>query len=356
MRILDKYIASQVLRTFGIIITAVIGIYLIVDFFDEIDDFMEVDITFGQALYVFLSKIPILQFLPVCVLLAVLIVFGLMRKNNELVALRSSGVSVYYLMRAVLVIGFSMSLFMFFVAEFIVPVVRSRGNQIWEEVSGKDRGISAVEKDIWVRGNHSILHISYFDPSKLSIHGISLNYFDDDFKNVRRIDAEKAVFKEGQWVFLNVMEQIWEKESGAHETKYHPEKSMALEFIPDDFKRVARRSEEMGFAELREYIQKVELEGYDATLYRVDLFDKATFPLICIIMCIIGSGIALRGNTKGSIAVSIVLGICTAFLFRVTHGFCVSLGYGGLLHPLLAVTIPQLLFICVGMVILFNSE
>jgi len=356
MTILDRYIASQTMRTFGIIFAAVMGIYLVVDFFDEIDHFLEVDITFWQALFVFLAKIPILQFIPVCVLLAVLIVFGLMSKNNEIIALRSSGVSIYYLMRSVLVIGFCMSILMFLVAELIVPVVRAKGNQIWEEVSGEGGGMRASEKDIWIRGHRSIVHVAYFDPSNATLHGISVNEFDEHFKHVLRIDAEEATYRGGEWVFTNVLEQRWTGEAHAHSTAYHDSKPLKLGFVPDDFKRVAKRSEEMGFQELKAYVSKVEQEGYDATLYRVDLYDKATFPLICFIMTIFGFSIALRANLQGGIAVSIVLGIGIAFLFRITHGFCLSLGYGDLLHPLLAAAIPHILFFCVGIVTLLNAE
>ena len=44
MPILYRYIVREVIKTFALMLAMVIGIYLAVDFFEKIDDFLEVGI------------------------------------------------------------------------------------------------------------------------------------------------------------------------------------------------------------------------------------------------------------------------------------------------------------------------
>ena len=96
MPIINKYLIREVLKYQIVILVMVIGIYIAVDFFEKIDDFLEKGLPFSKALSFFLYKTPFIvaQITPVGLLLAVLVVFGLMNKNNEIIALKSGGISI----------------------------------------------------------------------------------------------------------------------------------------------------------------------------------------------------------------------------------------------------------------------
>ncbi|MEJ2169670.1 MAG: LptF/LptG family permease [Desulfobacterales bacterium] len=168
--------------------------------------------------------------------------------------------------------------------------------------------------------------ISYFNPRDKTISGIALNYFDDHFKLTRRIDAAEGAFQNGHWVFDDIMEQVLDKKTGSYEVEFHEKKTENLDFLPDDLQRVAKKSEEMSFRELLNYIRNVEAEGYDATPYRVDLQAKFALPAACLIVCIIGAGISVRKINKYGLSVNIALGIVVVFFYYVSHSFCLSLG------------------------------
>ena len=118
----------------------------------------------------------------------------------------------------------------------------------------------------------------------------------------------------------------------------------------------AKKSDEMGFGELYRYIQKVESEGYDAVKYRTDLHAKFAFPLVCVIMSLAGIGIAVRGTVKGSMHISIALGIGLAFLYWVFSSFCMSLGYAKILPPVVAAWVANVVFLCLGGIYLIQTE
>ncbi len=358
MNIIVKFISREILKYFSLVLVMVIGIYLAVDFLEKVDDFMEAGIALSRMFTFFIHEIPFIisQIAPVALLLAVLITFGLMNKNNEIIALKSSGISIYYLMRPALTIGIIFSLGLCLLSEFIVPVTRVKANRIWLQEVRKEAAITSREKNIWVKGNRSILHIKYYNPVTGTINGVSLNRFDEAFRLIMRLDARSGQFENGLWQLSDVIRQQFKKDVRQPQVELSENMAVDLDIVPADLSRVARKSDEMGFGELYSYIRKVEAEGYDAVKYRTDLHAKFAFPLVCVIMCLAGIGFAVRSNIKRSLPISIAFGIGLAFLYWVFSSFCMSLGYGEMLPPWIAAWMANFLFFCFCGFLLLNAE
>ncbi len=358
MPIIYRYLVRETLKYFAIITLMVIGIYVAVDFFEKVDDFMEAGLPFTRVFRFFLFKIPFIvaQITPVGFLLAILVVFGLMNKNNEMTALRTSGVNVAFLLKPILSMGFLFSLFLLFMAEVVVPITVADANYIWQREVRKEKAVTAEGKNIWIKGERSIIHIKLYTVVDNTIRGVTLNFFDPDFRLSRRIDAYEGRFENGRWRLFDIMEQTLDRAEDRYQTVFVDERFETLGFVPDDLKRVTKKSEEMGFKELLAYIRKVEAEGYDATIYRVDLYAKFSFPLVCFVLSFVGAGISFRGRLKDGLPMSITYGIGIAFLYWIFYSFCVSLGYAEMLPPLIAVTTANFVFLCFGGMILINTD
>ena len=177
-------------------LATVVSIYVIVDFFQKLDDFMEAGLPLTRALLFLGLKVPsiVAQFIPVCVLLAVLITFSLMNRHNEIVALKSSGVSIYYLVKPVFTIGLLFSVLLFFFSEITVPLTIAKANRIWLGEVKKKPAVTVKQKNIWIKNNRSISHIKYYNPGRQSVFGVTLHYFDDDFRVIRRLDGHRRFF------------------------------------------------------------------------------------------------------------------------------------------------------------------
>ena len=357
MSILDRYLIKEILKHFGIVLSSAIVIYLAIDFFENIDRFMEAGLPTSRILDFFQLKLPLItvQITPIGLLLAVLITFGLMNKNNEIIALKSGGMSVYHFLKPILALGLLITIGYFILAEIVVPVTISKANEIWR-VEVKGYTVTAERKNIWIKDHRSIAYISYFNPQDLSLSGITLNHFDRQFRLIRRVDAAKGKFQNKQWIFYDVMEQKLNRQSGSYAVNFSDEQVEEMDLTPEDLKRAAKKSEEMGFKELYHYIQDVEGEGYDATSYRVDLQGKFALPLSCIIVCIIGASVTLRKTTREGLALNIMFGMVIVFLYFIAQGFCTSLGYGGILPPLIAAWIANFIFACLAVFNLLNAD
>jgi lipopolysaccharide export system permease protein len=358
MTIVDKYLAREIFKCLAIVLAIVVGLYVIVEFFNKADNFMEAGLSMARLIRYLQLKLPqiIVQIAPVAMLLAVLIALGLMNKNNEIIALKCAGISVYYLLRSVLAIAIVLSIAIFSLSEIVVPITMSRANKIWlMEVKNKP-AVTSRQKDIWIRGQRSIYFIQFFNPKNQSISGVILNFFDNHFKLTRRVDANRGLYEQGKWIFYDMMEQVLDRESEVYQTQFYTQKAVDVDFLPEDLMRVFKRSEEMNVAELYRYIQEVEQEGYDATAFRVDFQARFAYPVLSIIVCIIGIGTAVKRQSREGPSVSIVFGVVVVFLYWVLHGFCLSLGYGGLLPPIISAWISNIIFSCYAVLNLMNAE
>jgi lipopolysaccharide export system permease protein len=358
MSIIYKYITIQILKYFGIVLVFVVGIYIAVDFFDRVDNFLEAGIPFSKMMLFFALRIPFIvaQIIPICILMAVLIVFSLMARGNEIVALNSCGIRIYYLLKPVLTMGCISGVLLFILSDVVVPITMAKSNQIWLKEVRKESTIITKEKNIWIKGNRSITHVKYFNPKNKTINGITFYNFDGNFRMIRRIDAQKGDFSNGEWMLYEVMEQVLDTKREKYNITFHKNKTEKLNLLPENLITVAKKSEEMTFGELFAYIKKIEAEGYDATIYKVDLYAKIAFPFICIIMCMVGTGLAARGTVKEGMPVVIAYGIGTAFIYWIFYSFCLSLGYGEMLPPAIAAWTANLAFFSFGALTLLNAE
>ena len=357
MPIIHRYITREILRNFAVVLSVVAGIYLTVDFFEKIDDFIHVDLSVSRIALFFLHKLPfiIAQIMPVGILISVIVSLGLMNKRNELTALKSSGMSPFYLLKPLIALGLFSGIVLFFLSEAIVPLTVGKANEIWLQEVRKQNVAQTREKNIWLKGNRRINHIAVYHPEGRALFGLTVYEFDDSFRIVQRLDAKKGLFENNRWLLEDVMLQHWAAD-GNFEVVWHDQMPQTLDFSPDDLRQVVKRSEEMGYQELKEYIEKVEAEGYDAAIYRVDLHAKAAFPVVCLVVCLIGSGLALKREFKEHLPAAVICGIATAFLYWVLHSFSLSLGYAQMLPPMAAAWLANFVFLCAAVINLLRTD
>jgi lipopolysaccharide export system permease protein len=333
--IIYKSFIRETFTHFAMILAAVTGIFIAIDFFQRIDNFLKADVPAAIISLYLLYKLPVVMTLmiPLCIFLAVIITLGLMCKHHELIALESCGISVYSLLKPVVFIGLAATLSLFFLSEKIVPETAQKTNQIWRDRK-KNTLVVSKDKNIWFKDSRFIAYIKYYNKEAQTVFGVTLYYFDEGFRLARRIDARQGTYTPPDgWMLHDLMEQVLDKNTGNYVVMFHEKQKGDLPLTPDGLSAVVKKAEEMNFKELLDYIRKMESDGYDATPYRVDLHVKTSFPFVCLILCVIGLGISARVRMKEGLPVTVAFGMGLAFIYWVLHSFTISLGYGGIIPP-----------------------
>ncbi len=347
MKILDRYLIREYLKLFFLLLFSIISIYLIIDFFGKIRMFISNNATLTQMAAHFFYMIPMVvsQTTPAVILLATLMTFGTLSKHNEIVAVKANGISLYRLSLPLVFICLAVSVILFLFSEIITPRAFQRAEYIrLVEVQKQESPGIFKQNEIWYRGSNAIYNFRMFDAKNNSLHGITIHYLDGNFRLVQRIDADKAFWRDGKWIFNNVLISSQSPGGGFPQLERLAAREVQRPEKPDDFKQVQKEADKMGFFELYPYIRKLEAEGYDATRYRVDLHGKMAFSIVSIILLVIGISFSLRSERSGGVAQSIGAGVVIGFSYWLVFAFSLSLGRSGTLYPLLAAWLPNLLF------------
>lgn len=346
MRILSRYLINNFLITFAIVEAILTFIYLLVDFIGKIDSFLAKQVSFKIIVMYLLSKIPISvsQLSPVAVLIASIIFVMTMARRNEILILVSSGISTIGIKLRLAAISCFIALFSFIVGEFIATKSWDTSHEIIKYYIKQDEAKHGIVRDrVWHKIGNIICYCDRFVESSLSVERPIIIFVDDNFNIIRKIIGKKGFYKEHSWVFEKVYEQVLDKD-GSIKTEAYDTKVLQLPITPTELAESAPDPLLMDIFQLKRFIEKISNAGYDITTYLVDFYTRISFPFIHIIMAFVGSVLSLILRHKPiPVVVSISIMIC--FLYLLVFGIFRSVALSGVLHPLVALSLPNAIFL-----------
>ena len=358
MTILARYISREFFKLLCICELAFTFIYLIVNFSGTVDDFIEARVPTARMLLFFLYQTPyiLVQMLPPATLIAIIIMFSMMKKNNEIVALKACGLNILKLAQPLFLLSLFLMTGLFLFSENVVPYCSTMSNEIWRvEVRKRDPSRFLGRSHIWYKGTDAIYWIRYFDSKNMVMMDPTFYFLDPSFHLTKRIDARLAVWKNGNWEVQEGIVLEAQEHNKAYSLKRFQSMMLDIPETPETFVREEKNPEEMGYWQLRDFAERVKAEGYDATRYFVDLNIKMSFPFILPIMVLIGTPIAL-GQKKGRTPVAVAIGMVVCFIYLLVLGLCRSIGFAGLLPPTLSAWLANGVFFFLGIYLIMNVD
>lgn len=288
------------------------------------------------------------------ILLSIFLSLALFSRNNEIVAMKAGGISVYKIITPLIVISGCLVLISFVNQELIMPYTSQRAEYTENIRIKQKKGKRLLKQDrFWYRSEDTICNIDLFEYDSNTLKGITLYFFDKQFNLVKRIDAGLGRWVDNKWQFNNLVIRSFGTD-GSMDMEVADEKIIPLKETPDDFKTARREPEEMSYSELRDYIDKIERAGYKIPEYVPYLYAKISFPFICLIMPFLAIPFALRIGRGGGIAWGVGLSVIIGFSHFVLFNFSLSLGRGELLPPLLSAWAANILFGTIGIYLLLQ--
>ncbi len=348
MTILQRYVSREFLKIFGICFTGLLGTYVLVDFFQRIDLFINFPTPVRWKFLYFALKMPLFIFhiTPVSMLVAILVTLGIMNHNREITAVRCGGVTLMHLCAPLVALGALASALVFVTNEYLVPVT-TRQSQYVLDTHIKNRPSRSIfrQNRIWFYGErNTIFNIQLLDPVEQSMEGVTLYRFDaNGARLVQRIDARRARYRRGRWDFFSVTLRTFLPD-GTIKARFLPRHRMRLREKPKDISQYRERPEEMNLTALAEYVRKLRRSGFNPTAYMVDLQTKISLPLVSLVVTLLAIPIAFRSRLGGGIVASLGASLTLGFTYWIIISIGVSLGHAGKLTPLLAAWLPNLFF------------
>src|SRR3989338_4474526 len=351
MTLLMSYLLREHMRVFWPCLGGVATIYLIVDFVEKIRRFVTYQAELRHILWYFVLKFPsiLFQIMPLAILMSTLLTLTILSRNNEITAMRSSGVSLYWVSVPFLVVAQVLSLLMLWASDAVIPGANQQADVLREfRIEGKTPGSVFQGSEMWVRlGDQTLMKGDLPDDSAPRVYGISLYKLEQDFSIREIVFAKELLYENGGWVLV----------SGVSRT-FHPDQlvrsqpfdrlPIQLNQKPEDFRRAVRiDSEALSLRELAAYVERLRQDGYNPARYATDLFGRTAFPFVCLIMALIGITISL--TETGSRGTGLVKGVgyslLGAFLYWAPHSVALAFGRSDVVPPLLAGWAANILFL-----------
>ncbi len=112
---------------------------------------------------------------------------------------------------------------------------------------------------------------------------------------------------------------------------------------PIDLLAEPKAPEEMRYAELGRYINALARSGSDTKKLRVERALKLAVPFTCLVVAVFGAPLAISGPRAGT-AWGVAVSLATTFVFLLLVQLTRAIGSGGVLPPVVAAWLPNLLF------------
>jgi lipopolysaccharide export system permease protein len=355
MLLLDRYIARECLKLLLLGLVVFTGIYVVVDLFEKFSRFLEAKVPLQALVAYYALSLPTIlaQMLPVAVLLATLLALGQMARHNEVLAMKMGHLPSLRIALPGIAVGLAASLLAWVSAEYVAPHTSERALDIWRTQVRKMPAHSVMrDSDIWYRAQGDrFVHISLIEVQSGLIRGMTVFELSPTFDLLRRVDSKSATWTESGWTLHDGF-QLRLSDVPTAVDRFDT-LALPLQEGPEEFARVARAPEEMSYAQLKRYIDRLVASGVSATRYKVDLQAKIATAVVSLIMAVLGVSFGLRTGRAG---VMVWVGACVPLAFvywmLLTLGF--QLGRSGALPPLVAAWLPNLAFGTAGLVSLWR--
>lgn len=352
IHILDRYIGKEFLKMFLLVLSVFIMIYLLVDVFEKIDDFLEAGIPYYAMVKYFVYKIPLIinQTEPVAILMSGLLTVSLLLRNNEMLAMQSMGRSLFLICRPILLGALALSLVSFHITEKILPLTISKVNYAWDvQVKHRQpRGFFGRDK-FWFRGENAIYSIGSLHAQNSILKDVEIFLFDQQFFPKEIIYAEAGMWAGGSWQFVKGKRKVLGR-GGDYSIVSFAEQNVTLSEKPADFGEMTKKTEEMSSEELSRYAQKIRGQGQDSKIYLVDLQSRFAYSIMGLVLLVLGIPALLSQRVKWSVALGITTGIVIVFVVWIIWHLSLTLGRVGFLSPYVAAWAPLLLAGALGLI------
>lgn len=356
MKLIDRYLVAKLLVPLAVCLAAFVMIYVVYDLFDTLPIFIEASTSWSGIFRYFVYLIPsvLILIVPIAMLLAVLYALSQLAKNNELTAMRASGVSLYRLLVPYAIIGFLLSLAVLYVNEEIGPEFAFRAKHFKDNEEHKER------RDVNVVRNHPLKNeradriwlVEEFNVLTYDMKGILLTQEREDGSYEVEYTAESGQWMDEEWVFHDVSIQRydqWSNPRGAPTTMEH----MVMHFLdetPKDFLNEIKYNHE--FMSAREIAQFVEtrpnLSRETVVRYRTDFHYRLAMPWTCFVATLLGIPLGSATGRKGAFF-GVFMSISLFFTYYVCIMLFLAIGKKGAVDPWLAGWLPNAVFFSLGL-------
>jgi len=354
--ILDIYIAKELWAPFAFSLGAYLLFWFVNIFFLAADYVINKGAPIFLVLRFLVFRVPQAtpQAFPFACLFATLMAFGRLMADNEITALRTSGIPFLRIVRLPLIAGIAAFGLSYWINESVVPASTDLSTRTFYQIvykmqtlplepnvfrqdpsTGNTFFISSVDSDSKTMHNVMIFQPSRSSPfqtltaaTKAEIHGGTLELYD---ASISRYKANGDFDFETHQKTLEIGLPLAETADKFLSSAYSDPYTMDSKRLKEDI--TARKATGQG--------------GADLAKREITLAQKLAYPFSAFIAVLIALPLAVKFGKKGR-ALGIALSIVVLFVYYVLGAMSAAFGANDALNPYVAAWLPNIIMAVVG--------
>ena len=354
-RLLHRYILKEIITVFLAIIVVFTVVITTGNMLKLSDFIINKGVGIVSVLKLIFYIIPyLISFtIPMALVTAVLLVFGRLSHDNEITALKASGIGFFKITYPVVLFALFLSIFSFFINNGIVLRSHLEMRKLLVNI-GYEKPIALLEAGRFINFfNNYIFYFKNIDDNK--IDNIIIYELRKD-KPIRTINAKSGLIKKDEntgKIVLFLYDGTAEEPDAKNPKKFF---KMAFQSLPivlemDEEERYVsfknKRLKEMNFDEIDQEIAKMEAKGVSTNRLKTEYHKKIVFPFASFFLVLPALALAVYSK-RGEKSIGFGISLLLIFFYYLLTVLAKLLGEEGLVIPYIAMWLPNIVVFIVG--------
>lgn len=305
-------------------------------------------------IFIYLTPYIVTYTLPISILVAILLAFGRLSGDNEVIAIRASGINLFKLILPLLTIGLALSLALAVFNDKAASYAHFAYRRVLQEMGIKNP-TAAFEEGVFIDSFQKyVLFIYHVDQKKNRLNNVRIYEPQGEDKPTRTIVAKAGEFitiPGKNAIKLKLIDGTSDEPDPENPTNFYKLNFrtyfMNLDMAQMQDKVVDKKYKEMTIHELKQEAKKLKSEGISPAPLITKIHEKLALAFTCFVFMLLGSslGIITRRREKSiNIGIAVLIIIC----YYPLYIGLVAMAIEGLIPAALACWIPNIIFAGVG--------
>ena len=360
--IANRYIVKQMLTPFSINLLVFTFLFLMTEMIEITDWIVNYNLNLLAVFKIIFYTLPwfLMFIIPMSVMMAVLLTFLRMSNDNEIIALKSCGLSVYRLLPPVLAFAVFGCCLTAFITLFGIPQSKNALDEMAVQLAASHVDIGLKERTFNDGFKDVMLYVNEIDTQNKKL----IDIFIEDKRQPDIVSTviapEGRLFSDAEKFVIHLLlsngtiHQTNLKERSATSIEFDTYK-LSLDFKKEieDYENRDKHREAMSISELRQHMK----ESNDDTDYnkaKIIIHRRFSIPIACLVMGLVALPLGIQSkNAKRSFGLILCLFFFLLYYLLLTIGY--SFGEDGIYPPEIGIWLPNFVMGSIGLFLLIQT-
>ena len=341
MRILDRYLGKAIISGVLSVLVVLLILDTLVGFAGQSHVIGQADYTMWHALAYVLLRMPqqLYELFPMIALLGTMLGLGGLANSSELIVIRAAGVSMWQFILSISKTAFLIMLLAIFMGEVLAPPSMQYAKL--QRVKALSRQIALnTDYGLWVRDGDSFVNVRRVETDG-SLTGVTIYTFNEINELTSLTRAAKANYDGENWFLSKVKKTSF----GKHDVAIikNTKKKWTTLLSPNLVNVVSVSPENLSIWKLSSYIDYLEENGLDSSMYELSFWTKVFMPITIGTMILIAIPFIMGSMRHSGVGQRILIGFLGGLTFYLVNRLSGQMGIVYGLPAILSAGLPTVL-------------